>query len=242
MKKNICLVCCLVAVLLSVTACGEKESNEEPTKGTVKITATVTETQTNEQTTTEAPTTETTTTAPPTTTEAPTTTTAVPTTTTAAPTTTTAVPTTAAPTVPPTTVPVTEALGKFGKADVNFVFKGYSLKLGDTADSMLEKFGQAKSVKATPGCIATDESLDYNYGSFTVTAQKGKVTMIDVKGDVPTAKGIKVGSKVSQVTDAYGNKYDEMSDEEFILIYKTPTGTTLTFNIDGGKVSEIVYG
>lgn len=102
----------------------------------------------------------------------------------------------------------------------NIVYNGVNIKLGDNAASVIDKLGEATSVKEIGDCGGFGAQVKYTYPSVVVYTLKNDdgetVDQIDLLDDiVTTPKGIYIGSPASDVEKEYG-KADSATDSAII--------------------------
>ncbi len=127
--------------------------------------------------------------------------------------------------------------GSFSASDLVFKYKGKTINLNDTIESVIKKFGEDYALGED-----SDTEFEYEYDGFTVgTYKKGeveKVVYINVFEDnVATAKGVKIGMYASRLKRYYGDA-KKFTDTEYVY---GSGSKTLTFNYENNIITEYTY-
>lgn len=108
----------------------------------------------------------------------------------------------------PSSEPVSH--GSYTEDDIAFYYNGSIIHLGDDAQSVLSILGEP----------VTSDSSDYNYSDFWVSLTDGesedeqKVSEIQIFGSgIETEKGVRVGMKLDEVLDIYGESSSVVNGE-----------------------------
>ncbi|MBR1764033.1 MAG: hypothetical protein IJ746_01425 [Ruminococcus sp.] len=246
MKNYIKLMAVIAALCL--TACGSSDSSAEEDSGKLTLASSTTTTTAAEDasttTTTEAEATTTTaeTTEAPeeTTTEAATEATTTTTAATEAPATTT---TTAAPATTTTTTTAAPAPVQTKETKFAVTYNGVTFNIGDSFSAIEQSLGrQAADPQKAQACIGdAPDSTYYYYPQLNIEVNEDKIFSIALEdnfyyGDVTpkTAKGIAPGSKLSDVTAAYG----QGEGDDWMATYKD-SGMVMTINLFDEEVLSI---
>lgn len=134
------------------------------------------------------------------------------------------------------------------ESGTNSASNGYSFTYNGTVIALNADMADVKAAIGEPvdyfesdSCAFQGKDKTYTYSSFVIKTypdgDKDYVLSITLKDDtVATPEGISIGSDRQAVIDAYGEGEDTGSS----LIY-TKDSTTLTFLLDGNKVTQIDY-
>lgn len=245
MKNYIKLMAVIAALCL--TACGSSDSSAEEDSGKLTLASSTTTTTAAEDasttTTTEAETTTTTaeTTEAPeeTTTEAATEATTTTTAATEAPATTTPTPAPA----PANTTSAAPAPVQTKETKFAVTYNGVTFNIGDSFSAIEQSLGrQAADPQKAQACIGdAPDSTYYYYPQLNIEVNEDKIFSIALEdnfyyGDVTpkTAKGIAPGSKLSDVTAAYG----QGEGDDWMATYKD-SGMVMTINLFDEEVLSI---
>ena len=123
-----------------------------------------------------------------------------------------------------------------------FEYKKTKIELGKKADDVFAALGDAKSVKELGDCAGLGAQVKYTYDNFDIYTLKNDegetIDEIAFGNDlVETPKGISIGMKAKDVTDAYG---EPSSQDDNNIIYINGRNA-LKFGLDNGKVDSIYY-
>ncbi len=122
----------------------------------------------------------------------------------------------------------------------SYVHNGQKITIGESAEAVLKKLGEATSTFTSISCAFEGEDHFYTYGTSLqiVTSQvNGKeiLTTIQLLDDlVATPQGIRIGDSEEAVAKAYG----EGKDGKFSM---KDGKTSLVIVIKNGEVSSITY-
>ena len=122
----------------------------------------------------------------------------------------------------------------------NIVYNGVTIKLGDNAASVIDKLGEATSVKEIGDCGGFGAQVKYTYPSvvvYTLKNDEGEtIDQIDLLDDiVTTPEGIYIGSSASDVENKYGEA-DSVTDSAIIY---NDGNCFLKFGIKNGEVVSV---
>ncbi|MBQ2473981.1 MAG: hypothetical protein II513_01400 [Ruminococcus sp.] len=141
----------------------------------------------------------------------------------------------------PTNPPKQE--GSFAASDAVFVYNDRQVALNSDMDTVLASLGEANSMTTAPSCIGVGEDKTYHYDGFTVTTypRGDKDYVMEIKvldAAIATAKGIRLGSSMDDMTAAYGSGYRTFG---YICAYQTNDNKSLQFFVEDGVITEISY-
>ena len=141
----------------------------------------------------------------------------------------------------PTNPPKQE--GSFAASDAVFVYNDRQVALNSDMDTVLAALGEANSMTTAPSCIGVGEDKTYHYDGFTVTTypRGDKDYVMEIKvldAAIATAKGIRLGSTMDDMTAAYGSGYRTFG---YICAYQTNDNKSLQFFVEDGVITEISY-
>lgn len=141
----------------------------------------------------------------------------------------------------PTNPPKQE--GSFAASDAVFVYNDRQVALNSDMDTVLAALGEANSMTTAPSCIGVGEDKTYHYDGFTVTTypRGDKDYVMEIKvldAAIATAKGIRLGSSMDDMTAAYGSGYRTFG---YICAYQTNDNKSLQFFVEDGVITEISY-
>ena len=141
----------------------------------------------------------------------------------------------------PTNPPKQE--GSFAASDAVFVYNDRQVVLNSDMDTVLASLGEANSMTTAPSCIGVGEDKTYRYDGFTVTTypRGDKDYVMEIKvldAAIATAKGIRLGSSMDDMTAAYGSGYRTFG---YICAYQTNDNKSLQFFVEDGVITEISY-
>ncbi|MER2149089.1 MAG: hypothetical protein ABS987_08030 [Ruminococcus sp.] len=141
----------------------------------------------------------------------------------------------------PTNPPKQE--GSFAASDAVFVYNDRQVALNSDMDTVLAALGEANSMTTAPNCIGVGEDKTYHYDGFTVTTypRGDKDYVMEIKvldAAIATAKGIRLGSTMDDMTAAYGSGYRTFG---YICAYQTNDNKSLQFFVEDGVITEISY-
>lgn len=141
----------------------------------------------------------------------------------------------------PTNPPKQE--GSFAASDAVFVYNDRQVALNSDMDTVLASLGEANSMTTAPSCIGVGEDKTYHYDGFTVTTypRGDKDYVMEIKvldAAIATAKGIRLGSTMDDMTAAYGSGYRTFG---YICAYQTNDNKSLQFFVEDGVITEISY-
>ncbi len=116
-------------------------------------------------------------------------------------------------------------------------------QLNSDMDTVLAALGEANSMTTAPSCIGVGEDKTYHYDGFTVTTypRGDKDYVMEIKvldAAIATAKGIRLGSTMDDMTAAYGSGYRTFG---YICAYQTNDNKSLQFFVEDGVITEISY-
>ena len=141
----------------------------------------------------------------------------------------------------PTNPPKQE--GSFAASDAVFVYNDRQVALNSDMDTVLAALGEANGMTTAPSCIGVGEDKTYHYDGFTVTTypRGDKDYVMEIKvldAAIATAKGIRLGSSMDDMTAAYGSGYRTFG---YICAYQTNDNKSLQFFVEDGVITEISY-
>ena len=141
----------------------------------------------------------------------------------------------------PTNPPKQE--GSFAASDAVFVYNDRQVALNSDMDTVLAALGEANSMTTAPSCIGVGEDKTYHYDGFTVTTypRGDKDYVMEIKvldAAIATAKGIRLGSTMDDMTAAYGSGNRTFG---YICAYQTNDNKSLQFFVEDGVITEISY-
>ena len=124
-----------------------------------------------------------------------------------------------------------------------FVYNDRQVVLNSDMDTVLASLGEANSMTTAPSCIGVGEDKTYRYDGFTVTTypRGDKDYVMEIKvldAAIATAKGIRLGSSMDDMTAAYGSGYRTFG---YICAYQTNDNKSLQFFVEDGVITEISY-
>lgn len=133
--------------------------------------------------------------------------------------------------------------GSFAASDAVFVYNDRQVALNSDMDTVLAALGEANSMTTAPSCIGVGEDKTYHYDGFTVTTypRGDKDYVMEIKvldAAIATAKGIRLGSTMDDMTAAYGSGYRTFG---YICAYQTNDNKSLQFFVEDGVITEISY-
>lgn len=133
--------------------------------------------------------------------------------------------------------------GSFAASDAVFVYNDRQVALNSDMDTVLASLGEANSMTTAPSCIGVGEDKTYHYDGFTVTTypRGDKDYVMEIKvldAAIATAKGIRLGSSMDDMTAAYGSGYRTFG---YICAYQTNDNKSLQFFVEDGVITEISY-
>ena len=133
--------------------------------------------------------------------------------------------------------------GSFAASDAVFVYNNRQVALNSDMDTVLAALGEANSMTTAPSCIGVGEDKTYHYDGFTVTTypRGDKDYVMEIKvldAAIATAKGIRLGSTMDDMTAAYGSGYRTFG---YICAYQTNDNKSLQFFVEDGVITEISY-
>lgn len=133
--------------------------------------------------------------------------------------------------------------GSFAASDAVFVYNDRQVALNSDMDTVLASLGEANSMTTAPSCIGVGEDKTYHYDGFTVTTypRGDKDYVMEIKvldAAIATAKGIRLGSTMDDMTAAYGSGYRTFG---YICAYQTNDNKSLQFFVEDGVITEISY-
>ena len=133
--------------------------------------------------------------------------------------------------------------GSFAASDAVFVYNDRQVALNSDMDTVLAALGEANSMTTAPSCIGVGEDKTYHYDGFTVTTypRGDKDYVMEIKvldAAIATAKGIRLGSSMDDMTAAYGSGYRTFG---YICAYQTNDNKSLQFFVEDGVITEISY-
>ena len=133
--------------------------------------------------------------------------------------------------------------GSFAASDAVFVYNDRQVVLNSDMDTVLAALGEANSMTTAPSCIGVGEDKTYHYDGFTVTTypRGDKDYVMEIKvldAAIATAKGIRLGSTMDDMTAAYGSGYRTFG---YICAYRTNDNKSLQFFVEDGVITEISY-
>ena len=133
--------------------------------------------------------------------------------------------------------------GSFAASDAVFVYNDRQVVLNSDMDTVLASLGEANSMTTAPSCIGVGEDKTYHYDGFTVTTypRGDKDYVMEIKvldAAIATAKGIRLGSSMDDMTAAYGSGYRTFG---YICAYQTNDNKSLQFFVEDGVITEISY-
>ena len=133
--------------------------------------------------------------------------------------------------------------GSFAASDAVFVYNNRQAALNSDMDTVLAALGEANSMTTAPSCIGVGEDKTYHYDGFTVTTypRGDKDYVMEIKvldAAIATAKGIRLGSSMDDMTAAYGSGYRTFG---YICAYQTNDNKSLQFFVEDGVITEISY-
>ena len=133
--------------------------------------------------------------------------------------------------------------GSFEASDAVFVYNDRQVVLNSDMDTVLAALGEANSMTTAPSCIGVGEDKTYHYDGFTVTTypRGDKDYVMEIKvldAAIATAKGIRLGSTMDDMTAAYGSGYRTFG---YICAYRTNDNKSLQFFVEDGVITEISY-
>ena len=117
------------------------------------------------------------------------------------------------------------------------------LSLDDEAAPLIEKLGDAKRFDEYPSCFFQGSDKLWEYESLIVQTypdgEKDYILSLEIMDDKPEiASGIKVGSSLKDLEEAYGDRLEKYSGGTYIYrVDELSYG--IDFYIDGDKVSGI---
>ncbi|MBQ1944622.1 MAG: hypothetical protein II346_06395, partial [Ruminococcus sp.] len=128
-------------------------------------------------------------------------------------------------------------------SDAVFVYNDRQVALNSDMDTVLAALGEANSMTTAPSCIGVGEDKTYHYDGFTVTTypRGDKDYVMEIKvldAAIATAKGIRLGSSMDDMTAAYGSGYRTFG---YICAYQTNDNKSLQFFVEDGVITEISY-
>ncbi len=138
----------------------------------------------------------------------------------------------------------------FTKEDLTFELEGIKYPLDSDAAPLLEALGPDYEETRAPSCVYEgEEDKIFDYGDIIVytypQGDKDMIWEIDIySGDYSTNKGIKIGSTLEEVKEAYGESGFGM---DYMYAYNLSgdkddlESPQLNFELMDGKVSGISY-
>jgi hypothetical protein len=140
--------------------------------------------------------------------------------------------------------PSTDGAGSFSSADLAFIIKDKTVKLDQNISVVKDLLGAPKDYEEVESCAYSGLDKFYIFDGVevrTLPIDGDSICAIDVlKNSVKTAKGITVGSALSQIEAAYGKDY---TLENGVLIYwagpkGNPKTPQLYFMLDKNNAVE----
>lgn len=124
-----------------------------------------------------------------------------------------------------------------------FTYNGYQFGVDMAVDGVLAKLGTPNDQYTSASCAFGGADTVYYYSSIQISANDeqgyNRIYSIYLEDDlVSTEKGICIGNTAEQVKTAYGEP-DAISTENCLIYAKD--GMKLKFNLNGDKVSSILY-
>lgn len=129
-----------------------------------------------------------------------------------------------------------------------FKYKGASVSADSEAKTLIQKAGKPQKKQVKKSCAYKGKDRIYQYKDFWLSTYSktddGPEYVQQIKfrsKKVKTDKGIKIGSKESQIVKKYGKGYDE-ADQLINSTYVYKKGNcTLKINVKNKKVTGITY-
>lgn len=128
--------------------------------------------------------------------------------------------------------------------DVKFSYNGTTIELNSELETAISGLGDALEVKSQLSCHGEGEDKSYKYEGFVVNSYpdssgKDRVLQVLITGEnIPTNKGIKIGSTANDVVAAYGEGYKKIG---VYYSYDAGNKMELRFLIENDAVSQIDY-
>ncbi|MBQ6041009.1 MAG: hypothetical protein IJL32_09580 [Oscillospiraceae bacterium] len=147
----------------------------------------------------------------------------------------------ASPAETPADTPADEAV----QIDFDYNLNGTKIVVGEEADPVIEKLGEADATFEAPSCAFTGVSYFYTYGGVQVITYPdehdqslNRIYEVDLNNDTAaTNEGITVGSTYEDMIAKYGKPSQETPA---YAMYETE-GKAVRFFLTGNTVSQIVY-
>ena len=138
----------------------------------------------------------------------------------------------------------TQSAGAVSADDVKFTYNGNVVELNAELDTAISGLGDPVDVSSQLSCHGEGEDKTYTYDGFIVNSYPDangtdRVLEVVVSGqDIPTNKGIKLGSTADEVVAAYGEGYNKKG---VYYAYDAGNKMELRFLIENDAVAEIDY-
>lgn len=135
-------------------------------------------------------------------------------------------------------IPVTTAMGSFGKGDTDFVYKKSTLKLNDKIENIFKKIGEDNISQEI-----SKNRMEYSYEDFTLYTRIDKNNnetlerILIKKKNIPTTKGVEIGDYASALVRIYGNP----TKQESGIKYYEKDGKQLIFKYENNLITAIIY-
>lgn len=132
--------------------------------------------------------------------------------------------------------------GQAANTGYTFTLKGVEIAVDADLAPIVEALGEATSYFESESCAFQGLDKVWTYGGVILRSypEDGKdlVLSVELKDDsVSTPEGVYIGSAEADVKAAYG---EPATASDTACVY-TKGGSTLTFILDGGKVTGITY-
>lgn len=116
------------------------------------------------------------------------------------------------------------------------------IKLGDSEGRIIKKLGKPDKIETGFSEAITKNTKYLHYKGLKIYLTEDEMLNLSCKHSCITDKGIKIGSTIKQVFDAYG--VDKDSKDQASYIFWVPEGfigAYLMFHFENGVVNEIEF-